>query len=380
MENLVAHRLQTLDPLILLALVQQATSDEITQITNWQHHELYGGTNGGVYRVSGTAQRATTPVLWSLILKIPPRTSSFGDPYAGTREPVAYQSGFLQQLPGRLRAPRCFGVVEQPTGEHWIWLEDTRDARSQWSLAQYGEAAFLLGQFNGAFLAGLPLPSWSWIASTPISPDFVDRFLPARAQFQAAVTYGQAQYGFSVQATTRLLEMYDQRQWYLDALDHLPSTLCHGDADRRNFLAHRMVDGEEQLVAIDWAWVGSGVVGQDASRLVNNAISFGQIAPAELGALDTIVFTNYLHGLEDAGWQGDPRLVRLGYAASMILVESLVFLGGLFVSLMDPNSHAFIIQIVGGSIDDILARARALLTYYLEVADEAQAIWATLRS
>jgi hypothetical protein len=265
-------------------------------------------------------------------------------------------------------------------GEHWIWLEDTHDARSQWSLAQYDEAAFLLGQFNGAFLAGSPLPSWPWVASTPIIPDFVARFLPARDQLQAAVTYGQAQYGLSVQATTRLLEIYDKRQWYIDALDHLPPTLCHGDADRRNFLAHRMVDGEEELVAIDWAWVGSGVVGQDASRLVNNAMSFGQIAPAELGALDTIVFTNYLHGLEDAGWQADPRLVRLGYAASMILVESLVFLGGLFVSLMDPNSHAFIIQIVGGSIDDILARARALLTYHLELADEAQATLATLRS
>jgi Phosphotransferase enzyme family len=204
--------------------------------------------------------------------------------------------------------------------------------------------------------------------------------LPARDQFQAAVVYGQAQYGFSAQATTRLLEMYDQRQWYLDALDHLPSTLCHGDADRRNFLAHQMVDGEEELIAIDWAWIGSGVVGQDASRLVNNAISFGQIAPAELRALDTIVFTNYLHGLKEAGWQADPRLVRLGYAASMILVESLVFLSGLFVLLMDPNSHAFIIQIVGGSIDDILARARALLAFYVELADEAQAIWATLRS
>jgi hypothetical protein len=141
-----------------------------------------------------------------------------------------------------------------------------------------------------------------------------------------------------------------------------------------------MVDGEEQLVAIDWAWVGSGVVGQDASRLVNNAISFGQIAPAELGALDTIVFTNYLHGLEHAGWQGNPRLVRLGYAASMILVESLVFLGGLFVLLLDPNSHAFITGIVGGSIDDILARARALLAFYLDLADEAQAIWAMLPS
>ncbi len=118
MENTVPHYIQMLDPAMLLPLVRQATSDEIIQVTDWQYHQLHGGTQGGVYRVSGTARSMTTSVPWSLILKRPPTTPNLGDPFGGTREPVVYRSGFLQQLPGMLRAPRCFGVVEQPAGGH----------------------------------------------------------------------------------------------------------------------------------------------------------------------------------------------------------------------------------------------------------------------
>ncbi len=251
------HDMQMLDPAMLLPLVRQAINDEIIEVIDWQSHEIQGGTQGGVYRVSGSARNTTTTVPWSLILKIPPTTPNLGDPFGGTREPVAYRSGFLQQLPGILHGPRCFGVVEKPAAGHCIWFEDIRDDSSpQWSLAQYGRVSFLLGQLNGAFLAGRPLPSWSWVASTQIVQDFMDRFLPAGDQFQAAIEYGRAHYDLSPHTATRLATLFAERQWYLEALDHLPQTLCHGDADRRNFLVRQPVNGQEEVVAIDWAWVG----------------------------------------------------------------------------------------------------------------------------
>lgn len=379
MENTVPHYMPMIDPVMLLPLVRQATGVETIEVTDWQYHELQGGTQGGVYRVSGPARNTMASLPWSLILKIPTTTPNLGDPFGGTREPVVYRSGFLRQLPGMLRAPRCFGVVEQADGGHWIWLEDVRDdSPPHWSLPQYGRTAFLLWQFNGAFLVGQPLPSWPWVATKLIVQDFMDAFLPPRDQFLAAVDYGCAHYDLSPHAATHLAQIYAERQWYLYALDQLPQTLCHGDADSRNFLMRRLADGQEEVVAIDWAWVGRGAVGQDVGRLVNNAVIRGQIAPADLEVLEEIVFTNYLHGLQDAGWQGDSRLVRYGYAASMVLAESLVVLGTTFGALMEPRYHALLMQVFVGSIDDILARMQPLLAYHVRLAQEVRASGATL--
>ncbi len=361
------------------AVVRQATNAEIIQVIGWQAHELQGGLNGGVYRVSGMTETATSSMPWSLILKIPPTTASLADPFAGTRESVFYRSSLLQQFPDTLGVPRCFEVIDQPMGGHWLWLEDIGDdSTPQWSLAQYGDAAFRLGQFNGAFLAGTPLPTWPWITFAQIVRDVVDSFLPPHDYFQAAVDYAVAHFGRSLQAAPRLVQIYAERHWYLDVLERLPQTLCHGDADRRNFMVRQRADGGKEVIVIDWAWVGRGVVGQDVGRLVNNAIIRGQMAPQALSTLDGITFTTYLRGLQEAGWQGDPRLVRCGYAVSIVLAEGLVVVGGGLGMLMDSSNYPLITQILGGSMDDILARTETLLTYYLALADEAHVLWSPI--
>ena len=55
------------------------------------------------------------------------------------REPLAYKTGFLADLPGDLVAPRCFGVGEPSENEFWLWLEDVAaEEGSRWSMERYG--------------------------------------------------------------------------------------------------------------------------------------------------------------------------------------------------------------------------------------------------
>ena len=167
--------LGSIDSAMLRPLVRQALDCETAEVTDWDIQQIHGGsgygTAGGsfIHRVSGQARDHGDTAEWSLILKVlsPPT-----DPVQPTdfnywrREAHALESGLLNELPGGLTAPRCFGVVDQPGGECWIWMEDVadlfgsvEDTGVEWPLEHYGVVARHLGQFNGAYLTGeKPMP------------------------------------------------------------------------------------------------------------------------------------------------------------------------------------------------------------------------------
>ena len=81
------------------------------------------------------------------------------------REAEAYRSNTVESLPAGFSAPRCFAVVEQPREGYWLWLEEVTDSvGSVWPLEHYGVVARLLGQFNGKYVTGTPLPQWPWLS------------------------------------------------------------------------------------------------------------------------------------------------------------------------------------------------------------------------
>jgi hypothetical protein len=244
-------------------------------------------------------------------------------------------------------------------------------------LSRYGLAARHLGQFNGAFLAGQPLPAWSWLSGGNQTRDYVDLLLAPLDQLQDALSQWQALHGVSAALAGRFLRLYEERALYLDALDRLPQTLCHGDADRRNFLS-RASGGREETVAIDWAFAGLDVPGTEIHRLITNAVLFFQIDPTQLPALEEMVFASYVSGLGDAGWRVDSRMVRLGYAASSALAEGLVVVGAGLVRFIDPSWHQMYEQFSGSPIEEIIARTLFVLSYQLDLADEARALLAVL--
>jgi len=152
------------------------------------------------------------------------------------REALAYHSGLLDDLPGDLTAPRCYGV-----------------------------AARHLGQFNGVYLAGRPLPTQPWL-----NRGFLRAWTADAARVTVIEPIAQAETwahplvraAFPDPVVERLLRLHTEREDFLAVLERLPQTLSHLDAFPGNLLARRTAAGAEQTVALDWAFVGIAAVGE----------------------------------------------------------------------------------------------------------------------
>ena len=156
---------------MLTPLVQSALNSDTAEVLDWDCERLYGGIGLGtaIYLCSGVGHDRGQKVPWSLILKTLCPAEDNASVSAWNyyrREADAYESGWLDDLPGGLAAPRCFGVVEQPDGTCWIWLENVQDEIGpQWPTEHYGLVARHAGQLNGAYLVERSLPSWPWLSS-----------------------------------------------------------------------------------------------------------------------------------------------------------------------------------------------------------------------
>lgn len=60
-----------------------------------------------------------------------------------------------------------------------------------------------------------------------------------------------------------------------------------------------------------------------------------------------------MEGLRDMGWDGDPRLVRLGYTASSIRY-ALGTLGGVLANILAENQHYRVEQAFHCTIEELL--------------------------
>jgi hypothetical protein len=292
-------------------------------------------------------------VPWSLILKTLCPVGDNANVSAWDyfkREADAYQSELLDDLPGGLVAPRCFGVVEHPDDTCWIWLEDVKDEiGSQWPLEHYGVAARHAGQFNGAYLVERSVPSWPWLSSDWLRC-YIAQSASAMPRIRNSLDHPLVRRGFP--ASDRLFRLWEERDRYLDALDRLPRTLCHLDFHRRNLFARKTADGDDQTVVIDWAFVGQGAIGQEVANLVFISLAFNEVDLAQAQMLEDIVFEGYLEGLRDAGWRGNPQQVRLGYTAGNIHLR-LGDLDRVIDLILDESQHSFAEQAFGRSMEEI---------------------------
>jgi hypothetical protein len=365
----------------LTPLVQRALGSETVEVVDWECEQLHGGIGAGtaVYRFSGQGRDQGQTVPWSLILKtlLPEGGSakvSAWDYYR--REAEAYVSGWLDELPGGLAAPRCFGVLDQPEGTCWMWLEEiAEEIGPQWPLEHYGLVARHLGQFNGAYLVDRPLPGWSWLSSDWLR-GWVELSAPAMEPLRDALASPWGRRWLPEEDRDQYFHLWAGRGLYFDALDRLPQTICHFDIFRRNLFARKTVDGDEQTVAIDWAFVGRGPIGADLNPLVWMSMALGGVGLDKAQELEETVFEGYLEGLHEAGWQGDPLQVRLGYTAASV---RFLFpeVGTWLALILDERLHAGFERSVGapmGRIFDTVALMRLPLFSRLDTACELMEI------
>lgn len=285
---------------------------------------------------------------------------------------LAYQSGQLVNLPGGLTVPRFFGTIEFSEKMVGLWLEDIVDeVGPNWPLKQYGLVARHLGQFNGTFLAKQERPLWPWLSQNWIR-QHVSGAESKFAQLSHSLDQPLTRRWFIDDDADDILRLWEERALFLDALDRLPQTFLHRDAVRRNLFAKQTADGNSQTVAIDWAFVGIGAIGEEIAALVQATLCFSEVDIAEAHKLDKIVFDGYLEGLVEAGWRDDPRLARLGCTAGSLLVFGLGH--GLFQ--FDKTLFPWYEQAFGRPIDEIMGLFAALNHFVLELADEARTLLA----
>jgi len=353
-------------------VMRLALNDEAAELKEWRHEPLYSPAGGYVYRVSGNAQCGENAVPWTVVLKKPFQSIGLGTPFGGQREAMIYGSGFLETLSGNLVAPKCFGVTNLDDGGHWIWLEWIQsDDVGEWSLDQYAEVARSFGQFNGTFASGTALPDWPWMQGPVQVHEYVAQFAPEPAIVAETIEYWQTDLDLAPNLADRTVELHANRQALLTALDNVPKCMCHGDADRRNLIVRRNELGEREFVAIDWAICGLSVLGDDIHRLVHSAVMFSEVDHTDLLALEKSAFDAYLAGLEDVGWKGDERLVRLGFAASSALQSGIVVLGIVMHLLRDEGWRKIYEEFLRSPFPEIVETMRALLSYQLGLASEA---------
>jgi hypothetical protein len=320
--NNTSARLAAIDATTLTPLVQRALDQPTATVLTWTYETIHGGLGTGtvIYRFAGQARVQTAHLPWSLILKVlrhDPSRSDAAHPDWWGREAAAYRSQALASLLVGLTAPRCFAVVDQ-ADESWLWLEEITDSvGAAWPLAHYGAVARQLGQFNGVYLTSSPLPNWPWLSRNWLRT-MVAANAPALQRLQEARAHPLIRRWLRADQQAALVALWQERERYLVALDQLPQTLCHLDAFRRNLFTRQNGDGAAQLVAVDWSFTGIGALGIEINPLAIISVSFFDVALTEAQALDEIVFAGYLAGLQDMGWCGDPRQVRLAYTAAAI--------------------------------------------------------------
>jgi hypothetical protein len=303
-----------LDSVLRLALGRELPPDQDWQVTALQGGLEFGST---VYRLQGIADARQVFLPWSLILKVLHADAKFIDSQGyryWKREEEAYRSGSLQGLPGGVTAPRCYSVNFKADGSAWIWLEDIRDEGGYpWSLEQYGRVARCLGRFNGAYLAGQPLPTESWLTR-----DWLRKYLAHAAPMVAFVKENPAhpvvQKMLPGVSRAMTLVVWDEHQRMLEALDRLPQIFCHQDAFGRNLFIRG-----EQVVAIDWGYAGMAPLGAELAPLVGVASGLAGVPSSQLKELDRACFEGYLQGLRESGLTPDARQVRLGYTLTVLL-------------------------------------------------------------
>jgi hypothetical protein len=276
-------------------------------------------------------------------------------------------------LPGRLFAARSYRVDEYPDEACWIWQEDIQDAVvASWQLDNYELVARHLGQFNGAYLVEQPIPVQPWLGTGWLRriAEAAEQFLP---QIHTMLNHPLLRPAFPADADAQFSKLWGERERFLRTLDRLPQTFAHQDPVRRNLFLRRDADGAYETVAIDWAFVGPAAIGMDIAVPFVINLAFMELDIAVARDFDNHLYQGYLDGLHDAGWDGDARQVRLGFAAAAACknIEGLMLLSSNGL-LTDPTRQSSMEEAFGHPIEKFIEQAGGISRYVFRLADEAR--------
>ncbi|HKH03734.1 MAG TPA: hypothetical protein VKA65_01120 [Acidimicrobiales bacterium] len=288
-------------------------------------HQVVASATAGLWRVRAGDRRAVVKVLTPTAGAGSERWRSgvhAAHWYYWRREADAYASGLLASLSGGLRAPACHLVAARPDGTVALWLDDVAGTpATAWPLERYGVAARHLGEAQGAFVAGRPLPADGWLSRDWLRAYVAQRHGDlAHLGDAAAWRHPDVAAWFPRPPVDELAALWADRGRFLAVLDTLPRTVAHLDLHPANMFAGEAPGAgpDDATVVIDWAFVGVAAVGEDPGNLVPDAVLDFHVPPDRLADLEDVVAEGYHAGLRAAGWTGSLDDVRLAMAAAMV--------------------------------------------------------------
>jgi len=380
------EQLKRIDQALLTKIVRKDQNNPDLVLLDWTveplSHEKIIETTGGLFCFSGQSQSTHGIQAWKVVMKCinnPKESHQDLREWAyWRREILAFQSDFLEQLPPGVRAPRFYGMMENEN-DVWIWIEHIQETTGkQWSLDYFQRTARQLGRFQGMYLNKIPLTDYPWLSQSFFRSawdengfwlDFMNPVSKENA-WQSPIVQG----GFDERQKSRVLQLLSEKEHFFDVNDHLPQVLCHYDAHRRNFMWSRSSQtGEEELIGVDWAFIGIGALGNDLGQLVGTSMFFFDYDPTDAETLETALLDGYVAGIADNGVMIDARLVRLGYLVSLSFWMGAMLPG--WAAIMLPSDSGINVQAMyGRSAEEALTGWVELDAFCLDRTDEARTL------
>ncbi len=317
---------QTIDPILLTKVVCRDQDSPDFVVTDWVVRSLSdkGLANpNGLLLVSGHGKDHRGERPWSVVLKKfalepPVINDQPGHLFYWKRELALAQSGLLERLPGPVATPRCYHTEEWEDGG-LAWLEFVRDtSQPRWALDQYCFAARRLGWMSGACFTSGYLPDDPWLCRNHVQNwmETAEKFFFKEGAWKFDPRVEKI---FTPKTISRAIRLLDDRQSFIQVMEQLPRVFSHFDFSRRNLLIRPAADGQDELVALDWALAGSDSLGGDLASLVGISGLLFEIEAGGLPELESAVYPEYLAGLHDSGWDGDRDRLRLAYTTWLAL-------------------------------------------------------------
>jgi hypothetical protein len=335
------------------------------------------GVNLGVWRLSGHALTGHYTVAWTLILKgwaVPPAHADFGTWDTPYREFLLYRDGILDDLPAGIRAPRCLGTEVNSSGM-WLWLEDMSEAISaRWCAADFAIAAHHLGRFNGTYLAGRRLPRHECLSEGWFQ-HWVENSGSAIRQMNATANEPLVRRVYPPTVARAFTALWERRHTVFKALNALPQTFCHRDAFSRNLTLMPGGPGGIDLVALDWEHAGVGVIGEEVAQLMAASLIFLDVPADSIDVFHAAILEAYTRGLRDTGWEGNPSVVRLGFAAAVALRTGVGFVQLTLPFLLEEQARIATAEFLGHDAAEITEQLETVVPW---IADQAKVALAEL--
>jgi hypothetical protein len=373
-EDAAWQDLVAIDEESLRPVVEDAVGRSLDSLGPWSEEIITGGggRSPGIRRFTGTGQTASGEVRWSIVLKCLASSTGGDEPDSWNswrREADAYESGFLDALPGGAVAPRCFAIEGFAPGLVGLWLEDL-GRPDEWPSAADATIARALGELNGAESLLVPDPP-TWMSRNWLR-NYVENAAPWIDVLQRSGDQPAVAMMFPPDHVAAILELWKTRGHRLDVLSMLPQGICHMDAHRRNQFPPVEHNGEDRCTMIDWAFTGPGALGEELAPMVIATASLSGMDVEESLTLEGIVFGAYLEGLSASGRSVDPREVRLGYSLTAGLRFLLGTLDALLPPLLDTREHTKLEEVFGAPLSIVSERVTAKRTELLfPLCDEA---------